>query len=73
MRQLSDNQIRMYKVVMWIFAFTTFFNLICGEWLIAMLDAIIAMCAYELYELNTEIKNYFWAKDALDSTHIDID
>ena len=73
MRQLSDNQIKMYKVVMWIFAFTTFFNLICGEWLVAILDAIIAMYAYELYSVYTEIKNYFWAKDALDGTHIDID
>ena len=73
MRPFSDNQIRMYKVVMWIFAFTTFFNLICGEWLIAILDGIIAVYANELYSIHTEIKNYFWAKDVFDNTHIDID
>ena len=73
MRPFSDNQIRMYKVVMWIFTFTAFFNLICGEWLVAILDGIIAVYANELYSIHTEIKKYFEEKDALNSTHIDID
>ena len=73
MRVLTDGQIKLYKVVMWIFAFTAICNLICGEWLIVMLDVIIAAYSYELYTINIEIKNYLRAKDALDSTHIDID
>ena len=62
----------MYKVVMWIFAFTAFFNIICGEWLMAILDGIIAVYANELYSIHTEIKKYFEEKDALNSTHIDL-
>ena len=73
MRPFSDNQIRMYKIVMWIFAFTAFFNIICGEWLMAILDGIIAVYANELYSVYTEIKNYFRVKDTLDNTYTDID
>ena len=73
MRQESDGQIKLYKVVMWLFAFTAFFNVIYGEWLTAMLDAIIAAYSYKLYTLNMEIKKYFRAKDALDDAYIGID